>query len=552
MSKEQSTFPLSPFRKSFAQSLLKSAKEYSLRPALWVDNKTYSYSTLMTESLAIAATLQALSCSPEICGILAYRSAVTYQSLWGALLAGCCYVPLNPRFPLGKNHPIFVASGCSVIIVDRRSEAAARELLLRLDKGVSVLLPEHSELPDWCQGTQHHYICQNQMATAKVWQAPEVVNAYAYLLFTSGTTGQPKGIAVTHQNMKAYIGNLLETYTLAATDRFSQISDLTFDLSVHDIGCTWTVGGALYIPPENALLCPADFVSRHELTCWSSVPSLLGFMDKFRKIKKDAFPHLRYSFFSGEAMPTIMAEKWAQAAPNSKIINIYGPTEATVSVSSFVYRSSRLELPSLPIGKPFSQQETIVVDDKGELIMGEEQGELWLGGSQVTDGYWQDSERTNQSFVDETFVSCLSKRWYRTGDIVSWHKSYGLVFHGRKDFQVKVNGFRVELSEVEAVIRTGFSCSWVAVIPWPMDSTGAAKGLVAWLSGMQGSAQDVRQHCIEKLPPYMVPGYVFWQTELPRNVNGKVNIKALQQQTQEQVRLLKNECAESGNQFPSG
>ncbi|MDP0589127.1 MAG: AMP-binding protein [Candidatus Endonucleobacter bathymodioli] len=539
MSKEQSTFPLIPFEKSFAQSLLKSAKKHSLRPALWVDNKTYSYSTLMTDSLVIAATLQALAINPERCGILAYRSAVIYQSIWGALLAGCCYVPLNPRFPPGKNHPVLVAADCSVVIVDRRSEAAACELLLRLDKGISVLLPEHSKLPDWCQGTQHHYICQNQMATAKDWQKPDMVNPYAYLLFTSGTTGQPKGIAVNHQNMKAYISNILENYTLSATDRFSQISDLTFDLSVHDIGCTWTVGGALYVPPESALLCPADFVSRHELTCWSSVPSLLGFMDKFRKIKKDGFPHLRYSFFSGEAMPALMAAKWDQATPNGKIVNIYGPTEATVSVTSCVYRSMHLELASLPIGKPFSQQETIVVNDKNELIKGEDHGELWLGGSQVTDGYWRDSARTQQSFIEKTFINCVSKRWYRTGDIVSWHKSYGLMFHGRKDFQVKINGFRVELSEVEAVIRTGFSCSWVAVIPWPVDSAGAAKGLVAWLSGLHGSTHAVRQHCIEQLPPYMVPGYVFWQTELPRNTNGKVDIKALQQLTQEQTRVLK-------------
>ena len=526
-----------PFSDSFGCSLLDAAERFNDRPALWVDDCEYLYSELVQQGLAIAATLQALKFASGRCAILAYRSAVAYQGICGTLLAGGCYVPLNPRFPVDKNQSVLASATSDFMIVDRRSEETARQLLLKHDSVMSVLLPEHQTLPEWCQETPHRFICQPQLLSADNWKQPELVNRHAYMLFTSGTTGKPKGIAVSHQNMKAYVSNILEKYTLTSRDRFSQMSDLTFDLSVHDIGCAWTVGGCLYITPEAALLCPADFVNRHQLSCWNSVPSLLGFMNKFGKMKPGSFPHLRYSFFCGEAMPTAMADKWRKATPGGTVVNLYGPTEATVAITSLDFTMECSEQANLPIGQPLSHQEVMIVDDKGQQVEAGEQGELWLGGSQVTDGYWCDEERTQQAFIKKTFPDAASEYWYKTGDLVSRHEHYGLVFHGRKDFQVKINGFRVELGEIEAVVRNQFECDWVAAIPWPVDRAGAAKGVVVWLPGIEGDAQGIRQHCAKKLPPYMVPGNVFWTEELPRNANGKVDIKALQTLTQEKIRF---------------
>ena len=529
-----------PFDDSFAQCLLNSERQVSSQPALWVDEQVFTYGEMLSHGCAIAATLATMDWELKRCAVLAYRSAVAYQGIWGILLAGGCYTPLNPRFPVDKNESILHTAGCTTILVDKRSEEAARQLLCQQQQVMSVLMPEHSELPDWCHATPHHYVSQKQLQSPQQWQSPERTNRYAYTLFTSGTTGKPKGIAINHHNLKAYVDSVQERYPLTSRDRLTQMSDLTFDLSVHDMVYAWSAGACLYVIPENVLLSPADFVVKHKLTVWLSVPSLLGFMNKFGKIKPGAFPDLRYSFFCGESMPTLMAEKWRQASPNGKVVNIYGPTETTVVMTSFDFTMADLELGSLPLGKPFQGPEVIVVDQAGLLVEPGAQGEIWEGGTQVSDGYWRDEKRTQQSFVAAEFSGFKSKRWYRTGDLAVWDERYGLIFNGRKDFQVKINGFRVELGEIDTVVRSQFECDWVAAIPWPIDDMGAARGVVVWLSGAEANAQEVRQHCAKKLPPYMVPGYVFWRDELPRNANGKVDIKALQRLTEEQLRMNKS------------
>ncbi len=525
------TSPPIDFRNSFARFLINSAENFSRKPALWVNEQLYSYGEMITQGRSIAATLQALNLGTFNCGLLAYRSATIYQGIWGTLLAGGCYVPMNPRFPAAKNKAVLSAARCPVIIVDKRSEAAAKELLHELNHSVTVLLPEHEQCPEWCKDFDQQFLCQTQLKAARDWRQPQYANPYAYLLFTSGTTGTPKGIAVTHDNLKAYSNNILTRYNIGSSDRFSQVSDLTFDLSVHDLACAWPVGGALYVVPEASLLCPADFINRHQLTCWNSVPSLLSFIRKFGKMKPGAFPSLRYSFFCGEAFPMSLASHWQAATPNGRVINLYGPTETTVAITGLEYTECLPDTPNMPIGYVFPDQEAIVINSEGQLAEAREEGELLLGGSQVTQGYWHDPERSAKSFIEKSFPGFESERWYCTGDIVSQHAEYGLHFHGRKDFQVKVNGFRIELAEIESVIRKQFDCDWVAVIPWPVDADGIARGLVAWLSGENGNSQSVRQACIEKLPPYMVPGKVHWHPELPRNANGKVDIKALQQLT---------------------
>ena len=483
LTKYPSTPLTSLFKDSFAQRLLVTAEQFPQNTGLWVDGQAYSYQEMVASGLAIAATLQSLITAPGNCGILAYRSAVAYQGIWGALFAGCCYVPMNPRFPVIRNQAALQSADCKILIVDQRSEDAARELLQKAEQPLTVLLPEHKLLPEWCQGSQHQFLCQGQLKPANDWQQPDVVSRYAYLLFTSGTTGKPKGIAITHENVMAYAQTILASFDLTSDDRFTQMSDLTFDLSVHDLVSAWSVGGALYVVPETALLCPADFVKRHELTCWNSVPSLLGFIKKFGKMKPGAFPCLRYSFFCGEALPIALAKEWQAASPQGQVVNLYGPTEATIAITALTLTPDLPEQGNMPIGHVFANQDIAVVNAEGKLVTQGEEGELWLGGSQVADGYWQDPERTNNAFIEKTFSGYNAKRWYATGDIVSIDSRFGLLFHGRKDFQVKINGFRVELGEIESVIRNQFSCDWVAVVPWPVDRNGAAKGLVAWLAG---------------------------------------------------------------------
>ena len=327
-----------------------------------------------------------------------------------------------------------------------------------------------------------------------------------------------------------------QMWPLKPEDRCTQIYDLTFDVSVNDIFSCWQAGACLYVVPEAALLCPVDFVRKHDLTCWGSVPSSLAFIKRFNKLKPDSLPGLRYSFFCGEALPTDMAVAWAEAAPQSRVINLFGPTEATVAITAYeLDRNDIPEYPLMPIGQPFCGQAAVVLNKSGELQLGGEVGDLYLGGSQLVPGYWQDQQRTDRVFVEQQVDGADTSRWYKTGDLSSVDERYGLIFHGRSDFQVKINGYRVELSEIEGVVKSFVNCAWAVAIPWPIDKvTGSASGIVVWVSGNLPESVDLSSIpalCGQKLPAYMVPSAVYWMDTLPRNANGKVDIAALQSAT---------------------
>src|SRR5262249_24212385 len=243
----------------------------------------------------------------------------------------------------------------------------------------------------------------------------------AYLLFTSGSTGAPKGVLIRHDNAVAYIGNVLDRYRPSPEDRFTQLFDFSFDLSVHDMFLCWSAGACLYCPPPTALAGLRDFVREHELTFWFSVPSTAAYMSRMKMLRAGAFPSLRMSLFCGEAMPASLASAWRTAAPNSVIENLYGPTEATVAFT--VYRLSdgdfgaRDDQPIVPIGLPLPGQYAAVIDADGGVVPDGQPGELCLGGSQVADGYWRMPEVTATRFRSPVGLPDDAPcRWYRTGD----------------------------------------------------------------------------------------------------------------------------------------
>ncbi len=526
---------------SLGMFILRQADKYSSRPALWCNNQIVDYNQLSEHAKSLAATFCAFDQNKSNVAIYCYRSASAYISMFATLLAGKAYVPLNPRFPTERNRTIADLAGTNIFCIDKRCEKQASEWVAQTNKRLLILFPEHETLPQWCaQHPRHNFLCAQDFISADDWIAPSnlTVKDSAYLLFTSGTTGEPKGIAASHGNVLAYLSHLRHTWPLSPTDKCSQIYDQTFDVSVHDIFTCWQSGACLYIVPEAALLCPVNFVNTHQLTCWGSVPSLLGFIKRFGKLTSGVMPTIKYSFFCGEALPTDATLAWADACPNSKIINLFGPTEATIAITAYEFqRQSPPDTAVMPIGLPFENQETVIIDNAGVPVAMGDKGHLLLGGSQVVKGYLNNPGKTAEQFIEQQFAGKRINRWYQTGDIASEHIKYGLLFHGRKDFQVKINGYRVELDEISGILREKVHCTWIVTIPWPVDKvTGVATGIVVWISGDKERNIDeieLKRFCMSKLPPYMVPSRIFWADTLPENYNGKVDIKSLQRMTQE-------------------
>jgi amino acid adenylation domain-containing protein len=510
---------------------LHSALRHADRTAVWTDEASLTYRELAELACGIAHTLidSGLADGTHRCGVLGSRGLADYAGLLGASLARCTYVPLNLRHPPQRLAAVIADAALDAIVVSRSGLEAARELLSATPRGLLVLLPELSAAPGWACTMQHRFLCGPDFPRARPERLPRGQGEDgAYLLFTSGSTGAPKGVLVRNRNALPYLRWANDRYQPRADDRFTQLFDLTFDLSVHDLFLCWGAGGTLYRVPDRARFVPRDFVRRHELTMWFSVPSTAATMLGLRALRPGDFPSLRQVSFCGEALPTRLATAFADAAPNAVIDNIYGPTEATIAITAFRLPPDASGLPEvMPIGEAFPQQHAEVVDADGQRVMDDAEGELCLAGSQITDGYWRRPDLTEQRFVRFPWDP-RSRLWYRTGDRARRSAEHGLLFLGRLDRQVKINGHRIELQEVEAVLHQAGAGN-AAAIAWPIGAEGLARGIIGFIGRSEHSAEAVLDSCRRHLPPYAVPSAVHLLDEWPTNTSGKTDYGRLRQ-----------------------
>ncbi len=231
-----------------------------------------------------------------------------------------------------------------------------------------------------------------------------------------------------------------------------------------------------------------------------------------------------------------LAREWQRAAPNSTVENLYGPTEATIAFTAYRLNDDHPaesdECDIVPIGWPLSGQEIAVIDGEGKRLRDGEVGELCLGGSQVAGGYWHSPDKTAERFVAPQGAR-TDIGWYRTGDLAQNDPKRGLVFRGRIDRQVKVRGHRVELQEIETVIRSAAGTDAVGVVPWPIMENGIVLGTIGFVSGQQTAIDDIMDQCRKRLPEYMVPAVLHHLDDWPLNSNGKTDYGALRSILQE-------------------
>jgi amino acid adenylation domain-containing protein len=497
--------------------------------ALVVGDERWTYDRLRQQSLRIASTLLKHEVHPSpLAAVFAARSTAAYAGVLGILAAGKGYVPLNPKFPVERTRTMLRLSGCSMVVVGPETLAQVPALLQDLPQPMTVILPETNDsatLSAACPG--HRFVTAPEMAGDGELDGPVPSDpaATAYLLFTSGSTGQPKGVPVSQASVRAYLEYICERYAVTEDDRLSQEFDLTFDLSGHDMFVGWERGACLFCVPERSVMLPAKFIREHALTMWFSVPSVAGALARTGLLAPGSFPSLRWSLFCGEPLSAEYARQWQAAAPNSIVENLYGPTEATIAISH--YRWDRAASPPacingvVPIGWIFEGQQGRVVDEHGQLTADDQPGELHLGGSQVTSRYWNDPEKTRAQFV--RLPGAGDAIWYRTGDVVKRGADGCLYYLGRTDHQVKIRGYRVELQEIEAVLRRICGTDQAIAVPWPMTN-GSADGVVVFVSGVTAlDERAVLSAGREILPDYMLPRQIRIIPEMPLNANGKID-----------------------------
>jgi amino acid adenylation domain-containing protein len=516
--------------------LSRSADRDPQRRAIVASSEQLSYGQLEAHTNRFARLLQEQGCRDGArVGVLGEKSPWTIAALVATLKAGGVYVPIDSASPAPRVGRILRAAQPAVLLVDGSARELVEDLVGRNELSPDVRIGA-IDLPV----TGQRFAAAFERADAVAFDAspPLLTRAAtepAHLLFTSGSTGQPKGVVISHANVIAFVEWAVSYFGTRPDDRISAHPPLHFDLSTFDIYATFAAGAELHPVPGGLAVNPrglAHFIRERELTQWFSVPSLLAFMAKFDAIAPNDFPALRRLLWCGEVLPTPLLAHWMRRVPHARYTNLYGPTEATIASSYHtVARPPVDEKVPIPIGRACAGEELLVLDGEMRPVPGGQIGDLYIGGVGLATGYWRDPERTDAVFVPDPRRPGSGKRLYRTGDLAFADGDGVFHFVGRADSQIKSRGHRIELGEVEAAVNAIHGVGECAVVGLDVGGFEGTAICCAFSARANRtiSAVDLRRAVSAALPSYMIPSRWEHLSSLPKNVNGKIDRKAVQE-----------------------
>lgn len=498
---------------NIGQLLLKVTKQYQNNVAIECDEQKLTYFELFKQAYSIIGWLRSFESSRV--AIFMSREINVYCMIYACVLSGKTYMPIpltsskeNISYMLQKAHIDYV-------ITDKQNFVYVEELNKCCEYNFNVILFE-----DLIQKLDY---AQNQLGNyLENYYVPN--STYVYIMFTSGSTGKAKAVGVKHSQLNYYLVEMVKQYQPNHTDKFSQVIELTFDLSVHDIFLCWSVGATLMIFNGKNYFQLAKYLEYKCPTFWLSVPSTGLVLEQAKLLVKNKYESLKVVLFCGEPLPINLALKWQDACPNAIIENLYGPTEATIAFTRHRFSGHEVSYSIVPIGIPLSGLLVRVVKNNLTPCEIGESGELLLGGAQVVDGYLGDSEKTLNRFIKTS--DGLS--WYRTGDIVVEDSSHILHFKGRVDDQLQIRGVRVERLDLEIQFREVLGISNIAIIPSPVTEDGLILGVaLIYVINNKLKSEEIMIQCRDAFYSPFYPTEFIGINKLPINTSGKVDYKLL-------------------------
>jgi amino acid adenylation domain-containing protein/non-ribosomal peptide synthase protein (TIGR01720 family) len=519
-----------PRDQTFVSMFEEQVKKYPNRVAVVFEEVQLTYQTLNGQANQLAHYLRNLGISPEKrVGICVERSLEMIIGVLGILKAGGAYVPLDPLYPKERLAFMLEDSQVSVLLTQQRLELGMGEWSLVIENKIPVVYLD----TDWANisTNQPSIIANDLLAVAQ----PEHL---AYVIYTSGSTGKPKGVMVEHGNLVNAAYAWQQAYHLNEFEvRLLQIASLSFDVFAADLIRTLTNGGQLIICPSEILFEPDLFyqlLTKHHINIFDSTPGLIIPLMDYIQENSLNIDFLKLLIIGSDSLPfkqyKILQD---QFGAQTRIINCYGVTEASIDSSYFEGKPSNLMQGITPIGKPLANTQFYVLDFKQRLLPIGVFGELYIGGEGVARGYLNRPTLTAERFVSHPF-SKQGERLYRTGDLVRWLPDGNLEFQERVDNQVKIRGYRIELGEIENQLLRHPSVDKAVVVSW-LES-GQAPALVAYIvvSG-EPDTINIREYLQATLPDYMVPSFFIKLDKLPLTPNGKINKNALPAPTETDI-----------------
>lgn len=476
-------------------------KTHAARNAFYIDGTFYTYRQFAERISSIRGVVHNWQPNEKVVALAFHDDIDSYASIFALWMEGKAYVPLHPNQPVERNKNIIAQVEAKHVLDSENNDVYA----------------------DVCQ-VVHTASLEYTQENVDNWAEASEDNL-AYILFTSGSTGIPKGVPLSRKNLAAFVDAFWNLgYQLSENDKCLQCFDLTFDLSVMSYLVPLLRGACVYTIPYNVVkyFAIAQSMMEHQLTFALMTPSTIQYLRPY--FEEFEFSAMRYSLFCGEALPTDVAMEWSKCLPNAEIDNVYGPTEDTIFCTAYRLRKDGNNVEHngvLSIGTTMTSGKVIIVDANNNEIHDNQVGELCLSGDQLTQGYWKNPEKNAEAF----WFAADGTRYYRSGDLCFYGEDGNINFVGRKDSQVKINGFRIELSEIEFHARQFLGDTLVLVLAY--TNSEGTQSLAMFIESSKQDSQPLKDYLASKLPPYMLPTKIIYVEKFPVNSSNKIDRSSL-------------------------
>ena len=519
----------------------RAAEKYSGKAAIEGPNREVTYGALERESNNLANFLTSSGVSKNaIIALLIEDSVEVTKAIIAILKAGCVFVPLDPSIPDGRLKAMVAVLNPEWFLIE--SKHAERLLRITSDDGPAArVLCVDGEVAAGYPADR--LIPVNDYRSFSNPERPPIASdpdRMCYVYFTSGSTGRPKGIAGRLKAIDHFIRWEIKTFQIDSHARVSQLTSPSFDAFLRDIFAPLCAGGLVCVPESRNTILDArrlvGWINDRRINLVHCVPSVFRSIVN-EELSLDYFPELKYILMAGEPLLPADVRRWFEVfGDRIQLVNLYGPSETTMTKFFYVVKQADKELPSIPIGKPMRGAKALIVDQKGKPCRPGKVGEIYIRTPFLTLGYYNEPELTGEAFVQNPFSDDAGDIVYKTGDLGRVLADGNFEFLGRKDLQVKVRGVRVELAEVENALRTHEQVKDVAVVD--RDDSSGNKYLCAYVV-LRGEVESsaLRSHLSEQLPDYMLPSTFVLMDALPRTFSGKVDRRALPAPDQERRAL---------------